>query len=139
MTSRLYRNRQKRDQQTVIAIAMIFYIHQLENETPLRLRDFLPPQLRSLCNGNVVPRCGLVDPHLSPWVKLLHSNSQKAMIAFTGFDYATFFYLVRKIRPIYNTHTPRGEDGAFRRLQKTCYHTKNDGRSYCSSFCTLFP
>ena len=58
-----------------------------------------------------IPRCALVDPNISPWVKLYASNSERSMITFTGLDYGSFHFLAIRFEELYNKYTPYSRDG----------------------------
>ncbi len=53
-----------------------------------------------------IPRVALVDPNVSPWVKVYTSGSETAMITFTGLDYPTFNFLAVEFEVLYNMYTP---------------------------------
>jgi hypothetical protein len=80
--------------------SIVSFYQLLYEENPLRLEDFVSIEQRRLYH-NTIPRASLTDPTRSPWIQLYHSNIQQSMIAFTGFDYATFHYLLDKIETIY--------------------------------------
>jgi hypothetical protein len=85
---------------------------------PLRLRDFLTKEMNRLASGKI-PRASMHDPHRSAWVKLFRTGNQQAMIAFTGFDYRTFYYILEKVKMYYDWHTPYGERyGTIRRFKR---------------------
>jgi len=70
-----------------------------------------------------IPRIALLDPHLSPWVKLYSSGSVGAMIILTGLDYATFHYLAVKFEVLYNKYTPYSGNGRIKIKPITaCYY-----------------
>jgi hypothetical protein len=53
----------------------------------------------------------LVDPSISPWVKVYCSGSETAMITFTGFDYPSFDFLSVEFEVLYNMYTPYSKNG----------------------------
>lgn len=61
-----------------------------------------------------IPRIALVDPNLSPWVKLYASNSDRSMITFTGLNYASFHFIAIRFEALYNKYTPYSRDGRVR-------------------------
>jgi len=61
-----------------------------------------------------IPRIALQDPNLSPWVRLFCSNSEQALITFTGLDYRSFNYLNTKFKPLYERYTPYSSSGRIR-------------------------
>ena len=70
-----------------------------------------------------IPRIALLDPHLSPWVKLYSSVSIGDMIILTGLDYATFNYLAVKFEVLYNKYTPYSGHGRIKIKPITaCYY-----------------
>lgn len=70
-----------------------------------------------------IPRIALLDPHLSPWVKLYSSGSTGAMIILTGLDYATFHYLAVKFEVLYNKYTPYSGHGRIKlKPINACYY-----------------
>jgi len=58
-----------------------------------------------------IPRIALVDPNLSPWVKVYTSGSERSMVTFTGLNYAAFHFLSLKFEPLYNAYTPYSTSG----------------------------
>jgi len=61
-----------------------------------------------------IPRIALQDPNFSPWVRLFCSNSEQALITFTGLDYRSFNYLNTKFKPLYERYTPYSSSGRIR-------------------------
>jgi hypothetical protein len=53
-----------------------------------------------------IRRCALLYADQSPWQKLYHSRNEQSFITFTGFDYATFYYLLSKFTPLYLRYSP---------------------------------
>jgi hypothetical protein len=51
-------------------------------------------------------RCALLYADQSPWQKLYHSRNEQSFITFTGFDCATFYYLLSKFTPLYLRYSP---------------------------------
>jgi hypothetical protein len=58
-----------------------------------------------------IPRIALLDPDVSPWVKLYVSGSQSAMITLTGLDYPSFHFLAAEFEILYNRYTPYSRNG----------------------------
>jgi len=48
-----------------------------------------------------IPRCALLAPGASPFVKLYKSRNEQSLITFTGLDYPSFTYLLNKFEPLY--------------------------------------
>ena len=40
------------------------------------------------------------------------------MVTLTGFDYATFHWLIQKFAPLYDKYSPHSEDGLIKRIRK---------------------
>jgi len=57
------------------------------------------------------PRRALPSPASSPWVHIYASNCNKAMICFTGLNYAAFNYLSVMFEELYNKYTPYSRSG----------------------------
>ena len=53
-----------------------------------------------------IRRCAPLYADQSPWQKLYHSRNEQSFITFTGFDYATFSYLLSKFTPLYLRYSP---------------------------------
>jgi hypothetical protein len=53
-----------------------------------------------------IRQCALLYANQSPWQKLYHSRNEQSFITFTGFDYATFYYLLSKFTPLYLRYSP---------------------------------
>ena len=77
---------------------------------PARFIDTLDEEGRSR-RIRRIPRIALVDPNLSPWVKVYTSGSETAMITFTGLDYPTFNFLAVEFEVLYNMYTPYSRNG----------------------------
>jgi hypothetical protein len=58
-----------------------------------------------------IPRIALHDPRESAWVKLYSSNSEQALITFTGLDYPSYNYLSSKFEVLYQRYTPYSANG----------------------------
>ncbi len=58
-----------------------------------------------------IPRAALQDPHRSTWRKLYQSNSDQAMITFTGLDQKSFHDLLTAFEGFYKRYTPHSETG----------------------------
>jgi hypothetical protein len=58
-----------------------------------------------------IPCSALQNANVSAWVRLYCSNSDQAMITFTGFDYASFNYLQSKFEVLYLRYTPYSRNG----------------------------
>ncbi len=56
-----------------------------------------------------IPRISLQDSHQSSWRRLYHSENDQALITLTGFDHATFQYLLQLFQPLFDKYTPFGE------------------------------
>jgi hypothetical protein len=50
-----------------------------------------------------IPRVALQHPKTSPWMTLLDSRNDQALITLTGFDFETFHWLVNRFRPLCGT------------------------------------
>ena len=48
-----------------------------------------------------IPRCALLAPGASPFLKLYLSRNDQSLITFTGLDYPAFTYLINKLEPLY--------------------------------------
>ena len=66
------------------------------------------------CRDRRIPRITLQDPNSSPWVRLFCSNSEQALITFTGLDYRSFNYLNTKFKPLFERYTPYSSSGKIR-------------------------
>ena len=62
-----------------------------------------------------IPRAALQDPQSSAWVRLFTSNSDQALITFTGLDYRSFNYLNTKFKVLYDLYTLYSPTGKIRR------------------------
>jgi hypothetical protein len=58
-----------------------------------------------------IPRCALVAPGASPFMKLYKSHNEQSLITFTELDYPTFTYLLNKIEPLYYRYSPYSRNG----------------------------
>ncbi len=78
--------------------------------SPARFIDNLDEEGRSR-RVRQNPQVALVDPNVSPWVKVYTSGSEAAMITFTGLDYPTFNFLAVEFEVLYNMYTPYSRNG----------------------------
>ena len=58
-----------------------------------------------------IPRPSLHSIGESSWRRLYFSYNNQSLITLTGLDHGTFDYLLRKFRPIFDSHSPFGYDG----------------------------
>ena len=58
----------------------------------------------------------LHDVHQSAWRRLYYSDNDQALITLTGFDHATFSYLLRLFQPIFDNYTPFGKGGRIEKM-----------------------
>jgi hypothetical protein len=71
---------------------IFFFLLSAHNLTNVRHVMTLDEEARHRRDRRI-PQLALVDPSVSPWVKVYCSRSQTAMITFTGLDYPSFSYL----------------------------------------------
>jgi hypothetical protein len=75
-----------------------------------KLEDFLSSaELQR--RDRYIRRCALLDANQSPWQKLYHSRNEQSFITFTGFNYASFDYLLSKFQPLYQRYSPYTVNG----------------------------
>ncbi len=75
-----------------------------------KLKDFLSSaELQR--RDRRIRRCALLDANQSPWQKLYHSRNEQSLITFTGFNYASFDYLLSKFQPFYRRYSPYTGNG----------------------------
>ena len=75
-----------------------------------KLKDFLSSaELQR--RDRRIRRCSLLDANQSPWQKLYHSRNEQSLITFTGFNYASFDYLLSKFQPFYRRYSPYTGNG----------------------------
>lgn len=67
-----------------------------------------------------LPRPSLLHPHedTTPWMRLYSSKNDAALITVTGFDCATFDFLLQYFKPVYDDYTPYDRTGRIRRKRK---------------------
>jgi hypothetical protein len=58
-----------------------------------------------------IPRCALVAPGASPFMKLYKSHNEQSLTTFTGLDYPSFTYLLNKFEPLYYRYSPYSRNG----------------------------
>jgi hypothetical protein len=75
-----------------------------------KLKDFLTSAELQRRDRHI-RQCALLDANQSPWQKLYHSRNELSLITFTGFDYASFDYLLSKFQPFYRRYSPYTENG----------------------------
>ena len=63
-----------------------------------------------------IPRVSLHDAHKSSWRRLYSSENDQALITLTGFDHATFQYLLQLFQPIFDTYTPFGDGDGIEKI-----------------------
>ena len=63
------------------------------------------------CRDRCIPWVALVDPSVSPWVKVCCCGSETAMITFTGLDYPSFNFLSVGFEVWYKMYTPYSSNG----------------------------
>jgi hypothetical protein len=56
-----------------------------------------------------IPRVSLQDASQSAWTTLFNSGNDQALITLTGFDFATFHWLLPKFSTLYDNHSPFGD------------------------------
>ena len=95
-----------------------------EEETPYRralsryqkqFHRALPYEDRQLRQRRI-PRVSLHDAHKSSWRRLYSSENDQALITLTGFDHATFQYLLQLFQPIFDTYTPFGDGDGIEKI-----------------------
>ena len=70
-----------------------------------------------------IPQCALQLPSLSAFRTLYESNNDQALITATGFDHATFSWILEKFKVLYDSLTPFSESGRItRRMTKGGVH-----------------
>ena len=119
---------------------------RLQEETECRRRIMLYLAYHSRCDREALfqdlltlegmhrrdrrlPRCALVNPQSSPWMKLFSSGNDQALITISGFDHRSFNFLLQKFRPYFNAYTPwtgANEGSSFKR--KTSKPNARSGR-----------
>ncbi len=80
------------------------------NSNATSFRSTLSPEGRSRRDRRI-PRIALLDPNVSPWVRLYTSGSESAMITLTGLDYPSFHFLSVDFEVLYNRYTPYSQNG----------------------------
>ena len=68
-------------------------------------------------NGKI-PRCALQNPSQSAFRVLYESNNDQALITATGFDHATFAFILNSLKQFYDTLTPFSESGKIKYKEK---------------------
>jgi hypothetical protein len=71
---------------------LLFLLSCNNNNNKASFRSVLSVEARRRRDRRI-PRIALLDPDVSPWVKLYVSGSQSAMITLTGLDYPSFHFL----------------------------------------------
>ena len=57
-----------------------------------------------------IPRNALLSTRRSPWRRVLHSQSDQALITVTGLDHATLHYALELFAPLFDNYTPHNCD-----------------------------
>ncbi len=57
-----------------------------------------------------IPRVSLVSVRDSPWRKVLKSRVDQSFITLLGFNVESFFYICKKIAPLFDNHSPFLDD-----------------------------
>lgn len=63
-----------------------------------------------------IRRRALQNPKLSTFTVLLGSGCDQSLITLTGFDNRTFYFLLERFEPYYNSFTPYSSDGSIKLL-----------------------
>jgi hypothetical protein len=93
-------------------------------------------------------RCALLDTNQSPWQKLYYSRNEQSLLSFTGFNYASFDYMLSKFQPLYPRYSPtslrqsaewgmRAIQGSFPRLKDTLLFSEE--MTDCKALLNLLP
>ena len=64
-----------------------------------------------------IPRVALHFPKVSAWRKLYSSDNDQAMITLTGFDHATFGWVLSMFSAVYDRYTPYSQSGEIIKLR----------------------
>jgi len=90
-------------------------------QLPLLAFIFLEAKLKDFLSSAELQRrdhhirwCALPDANQSPWQKLYHSRNEQSFITFTGFDYASFNYLLSKFQPLHGRYSVLSQSDSFR-------------------------
>ena len=77
-----------------------------------------------------LPRKSLLDPKDSPWAKVYESGDDSALITVTGFDHATFQFMLALLEPLFLQYTPwtGSQDGLKYKRIKYAKGRKRTGR-----------
>jgi hypothetical protein len=67
--------------------------------------------------GLPIPRCALVDTHVSSFERWYHSQNDQVFITSTGLDYSSFQHLLSKFSPLYNHYSPYSLNGKIIMVQ----------------------
>lgn len=86
---------------------------QHKPRTPFQRR--LDAEARRRRDRRIV-RAALVSPSTSPFMKLFSSGDEQSLITLTGFDHASFAYILERYAPLYDSHSPYSADGCIRQL-----------------------
>ena len=80
-----------------------------------RFHCALPYEDRQLRQRRI-PRISLHDAHKSSWRRLYFSENDQALITLTGFDHATFQYLLQLFQPLFDRYTPFGDGDRIEKI-----------------------
>ncbi len=111
----------------IIIIIIIIIIKKKKNNNnnnnnATSFRSMLSPEGRSRRDGRI-PCIALLDPNVSPWIRLYMSRSESAMITLTGLDYLSFHLLSVDFAVFYNRYTPYSQNGKIvLKCQNGHYH-----------------
>jgi hypothetical protein len=95
--------------------------HQLQVEEndlqPLPFCNHLKKRFR-MRRIHQITRRALMDPFLSPFLKLYHSWCTQSFITYTGFDYDSFESILLLFTPYFNEFTPYSSTGGIVRVRR---------------------
>lgn len=103
-----------------IALLAFWYRHKHRSRRQRKPRTAFQLQLDAEARrrrDRRVTRAALVPPTLSPFVVLFNSGNNQSLITLTGFDHASFSYLLTRYAPLYDTYSPYSSDGCIRQLR----------------------
>jgi hypothetical protein len=100
----------------LLALAHQFQV-EADDKQPLPFRHRLKKHFM-MRRIRRITRRALVDPSLSPFLKLYNSQCTQSMIMYTGFDYDSFNSLLLLFTPYFEEFTPYSINGGIVRMRR---------------------
>jgi hypothetical protein len=113
--------------QSAINKMLLALAHQLQDESdndqPLPFHYHLKKHFR-IRHIHRITRQALMDPFLSPFLKLYHSQCTQSMITCTGFDYESFNSLLLLFTLYFEQFSPYSDKGGIIRIRREKGHKR---------------